>query len=96
MPGKADLFTIEVIYAKPDEQVLLTLTVPKGTCIEEAIEQSGLLARFPEIAVSDLKFGVFGVQCKQGSCLQDGDRVEIYRPLIQDPKDARRQRALKK
>ena len=90
------LIEIEVVYAKPDEQALVKLTVPGGSNVEQALSLSGLLERFPEIHLSELKTGVFGTICKPDQILRQGDRVEIYRSLLHDPKDARRQRALKK
>ncbi|ESS71471.1 protein RnfH 2 [Methyloglobulus morosus KoM1] len=90
------LIEVEVAYAKPDEQVIVTINVAQGTTIEQAVELSGLLARFPEISPSDLKLGIFGVACKPEQTVTPGDRVEVYRPLIHDPKEARRQRALRR
>jgi putative ubiquitin-RnfH superfamily antitoxin RatB of RatAB toxin-antitoxin module len=90
------LIEVEVAYAKPEEQVIVTISVPQGTTIEQAANLSGLLVRFPEISHSDLKLGIFGVVCKPEQIVKQGDRVEIYRALIHDPKEARRQRALKK
>ncbi|MSS75974.1 MAG: RnfH family protein [Methyloglobulus sp.] len=86
---------LEVAYAKPEEQVIVTIKVQQGTTIAQAAELSGLLARFPEISDSELKVGVFGVLCKPYKLVNQGDRIEIYRPLVHDPKEARRQRALK-
>jgi uncharacterized protein len=93
--GEEGLIEVEVAYAKPEEQVIVTIKVPQGTTIAQAVKLSGLLARFPEISHSELKVGVFGVLCKPDQLLNQGDRVEIYRPLVHDPKEARRQRALK-
>lgn len=87
---------IEVVYAKPERQVLLTLSVPKGTTLLQAVQLSGLLTLFPEIGQNHLKLGVFGVICPPEQFVNLGDRVEIYRPLLNDPKEARRQRALTK
>jgi uncharacterized protein len=96
-PGDNEgLIEIEVAYAKPEEQVIVTIKVPQGRTIAQAVEESGLLARFPEISHSDLKLGIFGVVCKSEQAVKQGDRIEVYRPLIHDPKEARRQRALKK
>ena len=85
---------IEVAYAKPDEQAVVKLAVPQGTTLLEAISLSGLLRRFPEISSGELMTGVFGNLKDAGYILNAGDRAEIYRPLINDPKEARRQRAL--
>ena len=86
------LLDIEVVYALPDEQALVALSVPRGTTAGEAVERSGLAARFPEIAVG-AKLGVFGKVVAPDTPLASGDRVEIYRPLLADPKQARRGRA---
>jgi uncharacterized protein len=90
------LIEIEVAYAKPEEQVIVTINVPQGATIGQAVILSGLLERFPEISQSELKIGIFGVSCKPEQIVGQGDRVEIYRPLIHDPKEARRQRALRR
>lgn len=84
---------IEVVYALPHEQNLLRLQVPEGTTVTAAIEQSGLLEKYPEIDLAKNKLGIFGKLTKQDTELRDKDRVEIYRPLIADPKEIRRQRA---
>ena len=89
----ADLIAVEVAYATPDEQLILKLEVAPGTTLQQAIEQSGILDRFPEIVPARLKAGVFGKLKKLDQSLRDGDRVEIYRPLIADPKQVRKQRA---
>jgi uncharacterized protein len=90
------LIEIEVAYAKPEEQVIVTINVPQGTTVEQAVILSGILECFPEISQSELKTGIFGVSCKPEQIVGQGDRVEIYRPLIHDPKEARRQRALRR
>jgi putative ubiquitin-RnfH superfamily antitoxin RatB of RatAB toxin-antitoxin module len=84
---------VEVAYARPDEQVILALQVPDGSTVEDAIRRSGVLERFPEIDLATNKVGVFGKVGKLDQELSPGDRVEIYRPLIADPKEARKQRA---
>jgi len=84
---------VEVAYARPDEQVILALQVPDGSTIEDAIRRSGVLERFLEIDLATNKVGVFGKVAKLDQPLVAGDRVEIYRPLIADPKEARKQRA---
>jgi putative ubiquitin-RnfH superfamily antitoxin RatB of RatAB toxin-antitoxin module len=89
------LIDVEVAYAKPEQQEIVALKMPEGTTAEQAIQASGLLNRFPEIDGADLKVGIFGSVCKLDQLLRQGDRVEIYRPLIHDPKEARRQRAAK-
>ena len=89
------LIDVEVAYATPEQQVIVALKMPEGATAEQAINVSGLLSRFQEIDETDLKAGIFGSVCKLDQLLKQGDRVEIYRPLIHDPKEARRQRAAK-
>lgn len=84
---------IEVAYAKPGEQVVLALTVAAGTTAREAVELSGILERFPEISLADNDLGIFGSVVSPDRVLKRGDRVEIYRPLQVDPREARRQLA---
>lgn len=86
-------FDIEVAYAKPDEQVILTVNAEPGITVQQAVERSRITERFPEIDLDSAKFGVFGKAAKGDAQLQPGDRVEIYRPLIADPKEARKKRA---
>ncbi len=89
------MLEIEVAYAKPEQQVIMALQVPEGTTAKQAIDASGLLERFPEITCSEIKAGIFGTVCPYDHPLKQGDRVEIYRHLQNDPKEARRQRAAK-
>jgi uncharacterized protein len=84
---------VEVVYALPERQTLIALEVEEGTTALEAIEQSGILRQFPQADPRRDGVGVFGKQVTPDTPLQDGDRVEIYRPLIADPKVARRDRA---
>ena len=88
-----DTFTVEVAYALPEEQTLVTLEVEPGTTVEEAIRRSRILERHPEIDLERQKVGVFGKPASLGSPLRPKDRVEIYRPLKVDPKEMRRRRA---
>lgn len=85
--------TVEVAYARPDEQVILALQAQEGFTALAAIEASGILAKFPEIDLKLNKIGVFGKLIKPDTVLRDNDRVEIYRKLIADPKEVRRRRA---
>jgi uncharacterized protein len=87
------LLSIEVVCATPAEQVLIALEVPSGTTAGEAVERSGILRRFPDLDRARLELGVFGRVAPATTVLGDGDRVEIYRPLEADPKQARRRRA---
>ncbi len=89
------MVNVEVAYATPEQQLIVTLILPEGTTVETAIKASGLLERFPEITHSELNTGIFGVTCKLDQPVCEGDRIEIYRALVHDPKEARRQRALK-
>ncbi len=84
---------VEVAYARPDEQVILTVQAVQGITLAEAVEKSGILQLFPEIDIETNKFGVFGKMTKTDTQLREGDRVEIYRPLIADPKEQRKKRA---
>jgi len=87
---------VEVAYAKEHEQVIVPLNVDTGTTLEQAIQLSGLLEQFPEIDPAKIKAGIFGKIAKADTELREKDRVEIYRPLIADPKESRRKRAEKK
>jgi hypothetical protein len=84
---------VEVAYAGSARQSVKTLVLPAGSSVEQAIRASGLLEEFPEIDLGDNRVGVFGEFVRLDECLQDGERVEIYRVLIADPKEARRRRA---
>ena len=84
---------VEVAYAKPTEQAIFALELPMGASVAEAIQASGVLARFPEIDLGRNRVGIFSRPCDLGNLLKEGDRVEIYRPLLADPKEARRNRA---
>jgi len=86
---------VEVAYARPENQVILQVRVPVGSSIEQVIRISGILDRFPEIDLSAQKVGVFGRLRRPDDELQPGDRVEIYRALIADPKQVRKERAAK-
>jgi putative ubiquitin-RnfH superfamily antitoxin RatB of RatAB toxin-antitoxin module len=86
---------VEIAYALPESQVLIVIEVIPGTTAQEAIEDSGILQRFPQIDLSSQKIGIFGKVVELNRVLKSGDRVEIYRALIAEPKDARRRRAKK-
>jgi putative ubiquitin-RnfH superfamily antitoxin RatB of RatAB toxin-antitoxin module len=87
---------VELIYIEPKSQNSLKLELVEGTNIEQAIHFSGLLERFPEIDLSVNKVGIYSKIQKLDTVLQSNDRIEIYRSLLADPKEARRQRAKKK
>lgn len=84
---------VEVAYATPARQTVRAVRLPPGSRVGEAIRRSGLLAEFPEIDLAVNRVGVYGEPVELDAVLADGDRVEIYRPLIADPKEARRRRA---
>jgi len=88
---------VEVAYATPQKQKILALDVAEGTTVYQAAERSGIVAEFPEIVLEEAKMGLFGkaVRSPKEEVLHDMDRVEIYRPLIIDPKVARANRAAK-
>jgi hypothetical protein len=86
-------FGIEVVYALPQQQVVLPMRVMPGTTVQQAIETSGLLAKFSEIDLSSNKVGIYGKLTKLDAVVRERDRIEIYRPLIADPKEVRRKRA---
>lgn len=82
---------VEVAFALPQEQVVVPLAVPIGTTAREALRRSGLPRRFPAIQESACALGVYGRVVGEAYVLRPGDRVEVYRPLEQDPREARRQ-----
>ncbi|WP_321366159.1 RnfH family protein [Pseudomonas extremaustralis] len=88
---------IEVVHAAPDRQVLLTVAVPVGTSLRAAVQMSGMAAQFSELNLADCPLGIFGkvITDPEVRAVQPGDRIEIYRPLLADPKEVRRLRAAK-
>jgi putative ubiquitin-RnfH superfamily antitoxin RatB of RatAB toxin-antitoxin module len=88
-----DKIMIEVSFALPKKQIIIPVLVPKGTSIKEAIELSGILKKFGEIDLDSNQVGIFGKLSTLDKVLRDRDRIEIYRPLIADPKEIRRKRA---
>ena len=94
MAEEINKIKVEVAYALPEEQLIIPLTVDVGTTVDAAIELSGLLEKYPEIEPGKTnKIGIFGKLTKGNTELREKDRVEIYRPLIADPKEVRRKRA---
>lgn len=85
--------TVEVCYPLPNKQELVRVKLPAGSTVMDALEASGLLAKYPEIDVKKNKLGIWNKLSKVDVVLRDRDRVEIYRPLIADPKEVRKQRA---
>ncbi|HRJ51713.1 MAG TPA: RnfH family protein [Candidatus Thiothrix moscowensis] len=91
--ANSETITIEVVYPLPHEQLLLSVQVPEGASIQDGIVASGVLERYPELKLATLAAGVFGKVSKLDQPLRARDRIEIYRPLIADPKAVRKQRA---
>lgn len=87
--------SVEVVYALPEKQYLQKVSVTEGATVEQAIVASGIMRLRPEIDLASNKVGIWSRAVKLQDVLHDGDRVEIYRPLIADPKALRRQRAEK-
>jgi len=93
---EAGRMRIELAYARPDRQVIVAIDVAPGTTVSEAIEQSAIRKQFPEIEAEAGAVGIFSRKVPLDHVLREGDRIEIYRPLIVDPREARRQRARQK
>lgn len=87
------MIRVEVAYARPDRQRIVPLVVPAGTTVDSALRQSEIDRDFPEIDLDNAKVGIFGKITRRDTVLRPRDRIEIYRPLIADPKEVRRQRA---
>ena len=92
----SDEILVEIAYAMPNEQVILSIKVPTKSDVKQAIEKSGIQIKFPSIDLSKNKVGIFGKKTTLDHVLKNRDRIEIYRPLILDPKEMRRKRAAKK
>jgi putative ubiquitin-RnfH superfamily antitoxin RatB of RatAB toxin-antitoxin module len=92
MPDET-LLRVEVAVAWPELQVVVELALAAGSTVAEAIEASALQQRFPQLEVVAGRVGIFSEICDMDRALRDGDRVEIYRPLEVDPKEARRRAA---
>jgi putative ubiquitin-RnfH superfamily antitoxin RatB of RatAB toxin-antitoxin module len=84
---------VEVVYALPDRVIGVTARVPSGTTVGETIEQSGIARLVQDIDPRTAPAGIFGRVVARSTPVRDGDRIEIYRPLVADPKQARRQRS---
>ncbi len=87
------MINVELVYALKDRQKVIRMAIEEGCTLQAAIENSGLLAEFPEIDLGKNKLGIWNKLAKPDAVLRDHDRVEIYRPLIADPKEVRKQRA---
>ncbi|PKF80884.1 RnfH family protein [Vibrio sp. vnigr-6D03] len=93
MSSLPNMIHVEVVYALPQEQRVITLAVEAEMTVQEIIEQSGVLEIYPEIDLAKNKVGIFSRNIKLNSTVLDRDRIEIYRPLLADPKEIRRKRA---
>ncbi|MDV5172325.1 RnfH family protein [Photobacterium rosenbergii] len=93
MTSEEKLIHVEVVYALPDVQKVIRVTVTPDMQVQQIIEQSGVLAMYPEIDLKKNKVGIFSRNVKLDATVHDGDRIEIYRPLLADPKEIRRKRA---
>jgi hypothetical protein len=93
MGEQARAGSVEVVYAEPDRQTIVRLAYEVGMTAADAVRRSGLAERYPEIDARFLVLGVFGTRVAPSHMLSDGDRVEICRPLLRDPRDLRRERA---
>ena len=91
-----DEILVDIAYALPEEQVIISIKVPTIFNVQQAIEKSGIQKKFPSIDLSKNKVGIFGKKTTLDHVLKNRDRIEIYRPLILDPKEMRRKRAEKK
>ena len=89
----AEMLNVEVCYAMSNKQEVVRIALPTGATLQQGLEASGLLGKYPEIDVKKNKFGIWNKLSKLDALLRDRDRIEIYRPLIADPKEVRRKRA---
>lgn len=90
---QSEKISVEVAYALPDKQVLLSISVAQDCTAIDAVKLSGIVDNYPEINLEELQLGIFSKSCTNDQILNAGDRVEIYRPLIADPKEVRKRRA---
>ncbi|MEZ5503344.1 MAG: RnfH family protein [Halioglobus sp.] len=91
--SESDVIAVEVVHALPHKQVLLQVQVPAGTTVLDAAKQSGIAGKFEGLDLENATFGIFGQVVAARQALREGDRVEIYRPLLADPKEVRKARA---
>lgn len=89
----ADKIQVEVVYARAERQEVARIKLEDGATLQQAIEASGFLVKFPEIDLTKNKLGIYSKLAKADALVRNHDRVEIYRPLIADPKEVRKQRA---
>lgn len=86
-----ELLQIEVVFALPDRQYLTVVSVPAGTTVAEAVAASDIAEQFPDVDVGALQTGIWGRPTPVEAAVKEGDRVELYRPLLRDPREARRE-----
>lgn len=91
--SEQNTITVEVAYALPQKQAIVEVTVPEGSTVLDAARESGIAKQFEGVDLDNAKFGIFGKVSSPKQVLREGDRVEIYRPLIADPKEVRKARA---
>lgn len=91
----AETINIQLVYALPERQELIGLSVPAGSTLLQAVEASGILGKYG-LSMTTSKFGIFGKQARPDTVLRERDRIEIYRPLIADPKEMRKARVAEK
>ncbi|HCE09356.1 MAG TPA: RnfH family protein [Oxalobacteraceae bacterium] len=96
MAEATNLLQVQVCYATPEQQILLALSIPEGTSLQDAIVQSGILRQVREIDLDINRVGIYGRLRPLDTVLRAHDRVEIYRQLVADPKESRRKRAERK
>lgn len=84
---------VEIAFATPDRQAVVRVTLPKGTSVAEALRASAFAERFPDFDFDAASVGIWGQVVSRDSLVRDGDRIEVYRPLQRDPREARRERA---
>lgn len=93
-PSVDPQLTIEIVYAEPHRGRVRPMRVARGSCVEDALREAALDPVFQDLDLPNRAIGIFGKAARRDQLLEEGDRIEIYRPLIQDPKEARRARAL--
>lgn len=93
IPDTPTLLRVTVVLALPDRQPIVALTLQSSATVQDAVERSGLLRRFPELTRQSLACAIYSRPVELSALLRDGDRVEILRPLLIDPKEQRRQAA---
>jgi putative ubiquitin-RnfH superfamily antitoxin RatB of RatAB toxin-antitoxin module len=93
---EAGHITVEVVYALPDRHTVIAVSIPPDACVADAIAASGILGRHPEIGLTPIVAGIFGRRVTHATRPVAGDRIEIYRPLLADPKQSRRARVRRK